>query len=263
MRFCCFLTTAAALLLVISIQPLRASDIGGEIEPPPCTFNANGSVASGVAACAGPMTISLLEDVDRMFAVDLSSRGNPAKPWTIFHNMKDTDFTLEMAGGFGPVLPLDSDPWRQGNPTDSQRHWFLRAFGLTIRNSSDIPWMGFELELQRTRGVSSSHLDNISFGQIQRNPEKLYEDPSSDVFRTFDIEANTKDWIGFGNGFLAPGQEATLFFLISDNGPTSRFYLTGSAVAVPEPATALLTVVSLAAFAAIAERRRRAVRARS
>jgi hypothetical protein len=95
--------------------------------------------------------------------------------------------------------------------------------------------------------MPSTHRDNISFGQTQRNPARLYMDPSSTVFSTFRIEANSRDMIRFGGGMLAPGEEARMYFLIADNGPTPSFYLTGDALVVPEPGTVALTVLGLAA----------------
>ena len=247
-------TILIAELLILSMVPAFGSDVGGEVEPPPCEFDNNGSVISGVPACSGPMAFKLIMGTGTLSA-DITSLGSADQPWRLNQDAMALDSTINLSGGFGPLLPFDpaKSAKTQANPTDSG-HWFARVLQLTVINSTSIPWQGFDLELRSVLDTPSDHLDSISFGQIQRNPPLLFMMPFSDVFGTVSFEARTKDSIRFREGIVRPGESVSMQFLISDNGPTSEFFLQEQAVElVPEPGT--LSVVSFVVLAAAAFRR--------
>ena len=238
-------------LWMMSLLPAFGSDVGGEVEPPPCEFDSNGSVISGVAACSGPMAFQLIMGTGALSS-NITSLGSADEPWLLNHDTTTLSSTISMSGGFGPLLPFDAtkSAKSQANPTGSG-HWFARVFELTVMNSTAIAWQGFDLELRSDLNTPSDHLDSVSFGQIQRNPPLLFMMPLSNVFSTASFEARTMDALSFRDGMVRPGETVSMRFLISDNGPTGEFFLQQQAItAVPEPGTLSLVsfVVVIAAF---------------
>src|SRR5689334_4200449 len=112
------ITAAVAGVFALGLaNTAQASDIGGEIEPPPCDFGAGCSLLSGVPACNGPMTISLFSGLGSVLANTSAYGDSAATAWLVNQHVASGAASLLFAGGFGPAVPFSPDLDTPGNPT--------------------------------------------------------------------------------------------------------------------------------------------------
>src|SRR3954454_23266545 len=76
----------------------RASDIPGEFVPPPCNFGPDGALLNGVAACRGPMHISLFSGSGSR-AANPTPFGAPVTPG-VLTDRRSADAVVQFSGGF-------------------------------------------------------------------------------------------------------------------------------------------------------------------
>ena len=225
----------------------QASDIGGEVAPPPCAYDASGAVVPGFppqcAGLAGITTLSASGSVltDFLFS---ATAGTLLHPFRWDDAVSGSQSDLFFPGTLGPLLPLPADPQLEGNALGG-RQFFSRMMSETIVNDTRSIWTGFYIELQLVLGTPSSDGDGLSFGKISRNPEELVVPPNSDRFSTIAFRSHVRDAILFSGGSVAPGQSAVLNFAISETIAPAGFYLLQQPVEVPEPVSLTLLVTGV------------------
>jgi len=235
------------LAVILLIPVAYGSDIGGEVVPPVCQYDALGVALPTVPPeCSQPFGISNVFGNSGDQAGLISNLGKD--PWLLNETMSGGDLTLQFHGTFGAYFPVAGDPLTRGNPTDSN-HAFARWFSLTVQNTGTRPWSGFSLELRSDLGLPSDDDDTIGFGEIF-NALTLYGPPSSGEFHDANFlhpgfEAFTQDILIFTGGRIAPSETAHFNFLISSN-TVQDFYLIQHATAVPEAASGLLSAAGIA-----------------
>jgi hypothetical protein len=239
---------ALGALVVFAASVGQASDIGGEVGPPPCAYDSSGRVVSGFPPqCAGLAGVSVLSTSGSVLT-NLSfsaTAGTVAQPFRWDDAVSGSQSDLLFSGTLGPLLPLPSNPQLEGNALGG-RQFFSRMMSETVVNDSTSAWAGFYIELQSVLGTPSTNDDGLSFGQISRNPQQLVILPNSDIFSTVDFEANLRDSVTFSEGHVAPGQSVVLNFPVSETTALSGFYLLQRPVETPEPVSFLLAVSAVA-----------------
>src|SRR5690348_2576502 len=106
MRCLQVLNALIMLALFSGSEVTRASDIPGEFEPPPCNFGPDGSLLNGVAACTGPMHISLSSGSGSL-AANTTPFGAFDSPWVLTEQLS-SDAAVQFSDGFGPALPFST-----------------------------------------------------------------------------------------------------------------------------------------------------------
>ncbi|KQV66225.1 hypothetical protein [Rhizobium sp. Root1220] len=111
---------------------------------------------------------------------------------------------------------------RAARPEQSQRFpggaFHVRVIAV---NKSGLAWIGFEFELQETRGKPSDFGDGLSFGQTNPNPDYI----SSDRFSRFESHFESFDRLAFESGHADPLDRTAFGFFVTDVTPVAEFYL--------------------------------------
>jgi hypothetical protein len=232
----------------LTVSVANASDIGGEVLPPPCSYDSAGAVVVGPPQCAGLSAISVVSgsgSVLKSFSAPANG-GTVALPFRMEDLISGSESDLFFNGTLGPLLPLPADPQLEGNALGG-RQFFSRMFSEILTNKSASAWTGFYIELRTVLDLPSTNSDGLSFGQISRGPQQLIVDPNSPGFSSVGFESNEADWITFSGGSIAPGESVILNFAISETLASPGFYLLQAPMQeTPEPASFLLTVTALA-----------------
>lgn len=92
---------------------------------------------------------------------------------------------------------------------------------LETANDSNLPWVGFGLELQEIFNKPSIYGDGLSFDQLGRRSADIY----SDRFLNFEDQFEPGDRLVYTNGVVDHRTKVTLNFLITDFTPVAKFYL--------------------------------------
>ena len=92
---------------------------------------------------------------------------------------------------------------------------------LQTANNSNLPWVGFGLELQEVFNKPSIYGDGLSFDQLGRRSSDIY----SDRFLNFEDQFEPGDRLVYTNGVVDHRTKVTLNFLITDFTPVTKFYL--------------------------------------
>ena len=92
---------------------------------------------------------------------------------------------------------------------------------LETANNSNLPWVGFGLELQEIFNKPSIYGDGLSFDQLGRRSADI----TSDRFLNFEDQFEPGDRLVYTNGVVDHRTKVTLNFLITDFTPVSKFYL--------------------------------------
>ena len=92
---------------------------------------------------------------------------------------------------------------------------------LVTVNHTNLPWVGFGLELQEILDKPSIYGDGLSFDQLSRNDAAFY----SDQFLNFSGEFEPADRLVYTNGWVDALSEVSINFLITDYTPVQKFYL--------------------------------------
>jgi len=234
----------------VTCPVVTASDIGGEVVPPVCSYESDGSTAAGDPAACGE-TLRIASIHGGVGDTAILSPTPTAQPWALTETLGGEQLTLGFTGTFGPYMPISTDPFRRGNPTESG-HVLARWFSVSVRNTSAVPWGAFRFELRTNLNVPSDEDDTISFGEWLSS-SLLWGPPSSRDFSRVNVnepgfDASGSDVLLFSGGNVAPNEVAQFEFLISSN-TVSDFYLMqqGLPEAVPEPASAFLIGLGLCA----------------
>lgn len=94
-------------------------------------------------------------------------------------------------------------------------------FDITVINTSGLPWIGAEFELQEIIGQASVYGDGLSFDQRRIGNYQT----ESDRFAGSQQDFEPYDRILFHDGFVDPGERARFRFLITDLTPAALFYI--------------------------------------
>ncbi len=92
---------------------------------------------------------------------------------------------------------------------------------LETANDTNVPWVGFGLELQEIFNKPSIYGDGLSFDQLGRRDTDIY----SDRFLNFEDQYEPGDRLVYTNGVVNHRTKVTMNFLITDFTPVSKFYL--------------------------------------
>ena len=239
-------------VFVLAASTGYASDIGGEVAPPPCSYDSSGAIVVGPPQCGGLTGVSVVSHTGSVLGTLPFSA--PAAGGTVDHPFQWTDTVsggasdLFLTGTLGPFLPLSADPQLEGNALGG-RQFFSRMISETLVNDSQTTWTGIYIELRTDLNIPSSNSDGLSFGQISRDPngQQLVVMPSAVGFSMVTLESNLHDSITFTGGSIAPHQSVTLSFPVSETLAFPGFYLLQSPIqATPEPATFLFSLTALA-----------------
>ena len=94
-------------------------------------------------------------------------------------------------------------------------------FDITAHNTSGLPWIGAEFELQEMLGQASVYGDGLSFDQRRIGNYSVVSDRFADSRQDFE----PFDRILFHDGFVDPGETVRFRFLITDLTPARLFYI--------------------------------------
>ena len=90
-----------------------------------------------------------------------------------------------------------------------------------IVNNSNVPWVGYGLELQEIKDKPSTYGDGLSFDQISRETSFI----RSDVFLEFEQQYEPGDRVVYKKGVVNHLNRVVLDFVVTDFTPTSLFYI--------------------------------------
>jgi len=240
-------TIAAVLIAAGAACPaLNASDIGGEVVPPVCSYQSNGAPTTGdPQACAETFRIAAVSGGPG--DTTMLSPTNNSDPWMLTETLGTEPLTLRFTGTFGPYVPIPSDPLVRGDPTGSG-HVLARWFTVSVRNTSHVPWGAFRFELRSNPNLPSDDEDTLSFGEWLSSTI-LYGPPFSPDFahvnaEDFDFDAFGSDVLLFSAGSVRPNEVADFHFVISSNSAADIYLIQQP---VPEPAPVGMIGIGLCA----------------
>jgi hypothetical protein len=135
--------------------------------------------------------------------------------------LDDPIVLVESITGTGPAtLIVSGMTWRFGNRIRSH-HEIGFALTKIVRNDTAEPWSIFNLELREFEAYASPFDDGLSFGQASLAGRPFSSDRLASVT---DIQ-EPYDGISFSDGMIAPGEEVTVSFVVTDTTPRYDFYL--------------------------------------
>jgi hypothetical protein len=135
--------------------------------------------------------------------------------------LEDPIVLIERITGSGPAtLTVSGMTWRFGNRIRSH-HEIGFALTKIVRNDTAEPWSIFNLELREIKEHASPFDDGLSFGQASIAGRPFRSDRFASVA---DIQ-EPYDGISFADGMIAPGEEVTVSFVVTDTTPRYDFYL--------------------------------------
>ncbi len=136
-----------------------------------------------------------------------SGVGTSADPIILMETVSGSDVTIRIEGvsTFGNLT----------NTVHSDAFWLRKI----VLNDTGSTWTFFDHELQSVLGTASTNGDGLSFGQ---GSGLTY---TSDSFTTVNQITDTRDFINFSGGSVAPGASVTFDYLISHNGSADPVYL--------------------------------------
>ncbi len=88
-------------------------------------------------------------------------------------------------------------------------------------NNSNVPWVGYGLELQEIKDKPSTYGDGLSFDQISRETSFV----RSDKFLEFERQYEPGDRVVFRKGVVNHQEKVKIEFVVTDFTPTAHFYI--------------------------------------
>ncbi|TYR34265.1 hypothetical protein FY036_04950 [Mesorhizobium microcysteis] len=111
-------------------------------------------------------------------------------------------------------------PIRAGDYSGNFAHGII-YIRLETLNSSGLPWLEFEFELQEIHGQPSSFGDGLSFDQRRTDSANIF----SDSYAEFSRDYEPYDRLVFSKGYTDPLATVAFEFLITDFTPRWEFFL--------------------------------------
>lgn len=171
------------------------------------------AVASGTGR-AGEVTLEGLVFSDELGGVQLLDgwgSGTLDDPFVLVEEITD----------IGPAtLIVRGMTWRFGNRIRSH-HEIGFALTKIVHNKTEIAWPIFNLELREVREESSPFGDGLSFGQATHAGKPF----SSDRFGANQDIGEPYDGLSFFDGYIQPGEQVAVSFVVTDTTPRYEFYL--------------------------------------
>jgi hypothetical protein len=171
-------------------------------------------LAYGPAPAARELTLEGLTFSDEMGGVELLDGWGSG-------TLDDPIVLVESITGAGPAtLTVSGMTWRFGNRIRSH-HEIGFALTKIVRNDTAETWSIFNLELREFIDYASPFDDGLSFGQASLAGRPF----RSDRFVSVTDIQEPYDGISFSDAMIAPGEEVTISFVITDTTPRYDFYL--------------------------------------
>jgi hypothetical protein len=171
-------------------------------------------LAHGPAPAARELTLEGLTFSDEMGGVELLDGWGSG-------TLDDPIVLVESITGTGPAtLAVSGMTWRFGNRIRSH-HEIGFALTKIVRNDTAETWSIFNLELREFIDYASPFDDGLSFGQASLSGRPF----RSDRFVSITDIQEPYDGISFSDAMIAPGEEVTISFVITDTTPRYDFYL--------------------------------------
>ena len=92
---------------------------------------------------------------------------------------------------------------------------------LVIHNKSNLPWIGYGLELQEILDQPSIYGDGLSFDQLSREDDHI----TSDRFLSHELQFEPGDRLVYTDGWVDHLTSVSMNFKITDFTPVERFFL--------------------------------------
>lgn len=185
----------AAALLVLSGKAASGQDVAVRAEPPALTAGYHFSDALG-----------------GFRIVTLSGLGTRSDPIKIDQQVFSATPSTLVIRATKPINPF-AHPKTHATGT--------LHFDITAQNTSGLPWIGAEFELQEMLGQASVYGDGLSFDQRRTGNYSVVSDRFADSRQDFE----PFDRILFQDGFVDPGETVRFRFLITDLTPANLFYI--------------------------------------
>ena len=165
-------------------------------------------------AAAEPVTIRGLTFSDEQggFRIrDGWGSGSLEDPIVIVEEITGNGSVVLVVRGMGPVI---------GNaiPTAHPAGFVLRKI---VINGTGMPWLFYDIELQKRFGVPSDLFDGLSFGQNSQAGRPFL----SDLFQQSVSQDEPRDALLFYDGIVEPGQAVTMTFVVTATGPIPEFFI--------------------------------------
>lgn len=194
-------TGGACILAVLAAGSFGAASAGGT--------TGSVSVDANVAQ-AGAYSFS--DELGGFRIVSAAGTGTREDPITVVQELTSATPVTMVIRAEAPVRPFDA--------TGRFANGFIHMRIVTI-NSSGLPWVEFEFELQEQLGVPSVFGDGLSFDQRKGESDNI----GSDSFARYSRDFEPSDRLRYENGAVDPLATAGFRFFITDFTPRWTFYL--------------------------------------
>lgn len=159
-------------------------------------------------------SISFSDELGGFELIAVTGSGSEDDPFILFQRMRHN----------GPAILVVrlEDATADGGMTGQINSFFRSALTAIIINDGNLPWIGFDFELQQERDQPSVYGDGLSFDQPQTFKSRAMQ---SNRFSELTNAAEPFDRLRFRGGGVDPGADAEFSINLLDVSPISRFYI--------------------------------------
>lgn len=160
---------------------------------------------------AGPYSFS--DELGGFTITGISGTGSKDDPVEIRQDLLSASPTTMIIRAIKPIRPYSAN-----DPNSATGMIHVR---LVTRNSSNLPWVELEYELQEHYGEPSTFGDGLSFDQRKSRASSI----DCDRFARYNRDLEPYDRLVFYDGDVDAAQTVTTSFFITDFTPRATFYL--------------------------------------
>lgn len=133
---------------------------------------------------------------------------------------EDPFVVVEEVGGAGNAI-LSIEGWKSGFKRGGEHGGASVVVRKVVINATERTWNSYELELRERLDEPSGYLDGLSFGQPLREARPA----ASDRMPMANLRDEPHDAVVFSGGDVAPGEQVTFDFMITDMTPVDAIFL--------------------------------------
>ena len=173
---------------------------------------------SVVGACAQQTGIwatgaySFSDELGGFRILAVSGNGQFEDPFVVFQEILSSEGSTMIVRHLNPV--------ELNNAKNKVEDNSLYVRFVTV-NQSNVPWVGYGLELQEQKDKPSTYGDGLSFDQISRETSFI----RSDRFLEFERQYEPGDRVVYKKGVVNHRTQVVFDFIITDFTPTVQFFI--------------------------------------